>query len=272
VSLRASGVRAAYERLEVLSGVDLAAATGELVAVIGANGAGKTTLLRVLSGLLRATGGTVEVYGEDVTRLPAERLAAMGVVHVPEGRLVFPSLSVRENLLLGGFPRRRQGGRALAADVDRVVGTFPRLVPRLGQAAGSLSGGEQQMLAIARGLMARPRLMMLDEPSLGLAPRVTQEIFATLARLRAEGELTLLLVEQNARAALRVADRVYVMDRGRVLLEGRSADLLADPRVQAAYLGGGYAPEGAAVPEVPARAGPVPASPLPVPDAPQEAP
>ncbi len=251
--LRVTGLRAAYDRLQVLHGVDVEVGPGELVAVIGANGAGKTTLLRAVSGLIRPTGGTVLVDGTDVTGWPAERITAAGLAHVPENRLVFPTLTVEDNLALGAYPRRRVPRAEREADLRRMWELFPRLADRTGQAAGTLSGGEQQMLAIARGLLSRPRLLVLDEPSLGLAPRVVSEIFAVLARLRTEERLSILLVEQNARAALRIADRAYVMDRGRVVMEGRPAELLTDPRVQAAYLGGGYGGNG--VPETTADRG-----------------
>ncbi len=242
MTLRVSGLRAAYDRLEVLHGVDVEVEAAELAAVIGANGAGKTTLLRAVSGLLRPTAGTVTLADRDVTGLPAERLAGLGLAHVPENRLVFPTLSVTDNLTLGAYHRRRDTA-AVAADRRRVLDLFPRLSGRLGQAAGTLSGGEQQMLAIARGLMARPTVLVLDEPSLGLAPLIVAEIFTALAGLRDDDHLTILLVEQNARAAFKVADRAYVMDRGRVVMAGRPAELLDDPRVHSAYLGGGYRDE-----------------------------
>ncbi|MGH3329201.1 MAG: ABC transporter ATP-binding protein [Streptomycetales bacterium] len=236
MSLQVSGLRSGYGRLEVLHGLDLRVDGGELVSVIGANGAGKTTLLRTVSGLLTPTHGQLLLAGRDVTGLPAEKLAAAGLAHVPEGRLVFPTLSVGDNLVLGGYASRR---RAPGVELDRVLELFPRLTKRLRQPAGTLSGGEQQMLAIGRGLMARPSVLVLDEPSLGLAPRAVSEIFATLAGLPAEG-LTILLVEQNARAALTISDRLYVMDRGSVPMEGTPSELAGDPRIQAAYLGGGY--------------------------------
>ena len=239
MTLELAGLRSGYGRLEVLHDVALTVGEGELVAVIGANGAGKSTMLRTVSGLLRPSAGRVVLDGRDVAGQPAERLAAAGLAHVPENRLVFPTLAVDDNLALGAWTHRRD--RAIAAQQRRrVLELFPRLGQRLGQPAGTLSGGEQQMLAIARGLMARPRLLLLDEPSVGLAPRVVAEIFATLARLRDEQRLPILLVEQNARAAFKVADRVYVMDRGRVIMEGAPRELLDDPRVQHAYLGGGY--------------------------------
>jgi branched-chain amino acid transport system ATP-binding protein len=238
--LEVRGLAAGYGRLEVLHGIDLDVADGELLAVLGANGAGKTTLLRAVSGLLRPTAGTVRLAGRDVTGHPAERLAGHGLAHVPEGRLVFPTLPVEDNLTLGAYARRRHKG-GTAEDRARVLELFPRLRDRLGQPAGSLSGGEQQMLAVGRGLMARPRLLLLDEPSLGLAPKIVAEITAVLARLRDDHGLTILLVEQNVHAAFAVADRVLVFDRGRVAMEGDPATLAGDRRVQSAYLGGGYA-------------------------------
>jgi branched-chain amino acid transport system ATP-binding protein len=241
------GLHAAYGRLEVLHGVDLHVGPGELVAVIGANGAGKTTLLRTVSGLLPARSGTVRLGDTTLTGRPAERVAAAGLAHVPENRLVFPTLSVRDNLALGGWTRRGRGQQDV---LDRVLALFPRLRHRLGQLAGTLTGGEQQMLAVGRGLMAGPVVLVLDEPSVGLAPKVVAEIMGALGTLRDEG-LTVLLVEQNARAAFKVADRVHLMDRGRILLEGTPAELLADQRVQHAYLGGGYAATGATTEQPP---------------------
>jgi len=237
--LQIEDVYAGYGRLEVLHGVSVAVQPGAIAAVVGANGAGKTTLLRAVSGLLRATAGTIRLGDQDVTRLGAESIAAAGLAHVPENRLVFPSLTVADNLTLGAWTRRRDR-TALARRRAQVVEYFPRLAQRLGQPAGTLSGGEQQMLAVGRGLMARPAVLILDEPSLGLAPRVIREIFATLARLRSDEGLAILLVEQNVRAAFKIADHAYVMDRGSVLMEGEPSALLEDERVQQAYLGGGY--------------------------------
>ncbi|MCY7366234.1 MAG: ABC transporter ATP-binding protein [Frankiaceae bacterium] len=245
MSLQVQGLHAGYGRLEVLHGVDLEVGTGELVAVIGANGAGKTTLLRALSGLLKVRDGTVLVNGTDVTGKGPEKLAASGLAHVPENRLVFPTLTVADNLLLGAYTRRRRPSAERDADRERALALFPRLADRLGQAAGTLSGGEQQMLAVARGLMARPTVLMLDEPSVGLAPRLVGEIFTALGVLRDDG-LTLVLIEQNARAALAIADRGYVMDRGRVVFTGVPSELLGDARVQATYLGGDFSPAGGA--------------------------
>jgi branched-chain amino acid transport system ATP-binding protein len=236
-ALRVEGLSAGYGRIEVLHGIDLTVGAGELVAVVGANGAGKTTLLRAVSGLLPPRTGTVRLGDQDVTGRPAERLAALGMAHVPEGRLVFPGMSVADNLALGAYVHRR---RRTTGGLDEIYELFPRLADRRVQAAGTLSGGEQQMLAIGRGLAAQPRLLLLDEPSLGLAPKLVTEIFAVLATLRDRGDLGVVLVEQNARAALRIADRALVLDRGRVFLEGTPDELLEDARVQAAYLGRGY--------------------------------
>ena len=238
--LAAEAIHAGYGRLEVLHGVSIAVARGRILALVGANGAGKSTLLRTVSGLARATAGTVRLDGRDVTALGPEAIAAAGLAHVPENRLVFPTLSVADNLMLGAWTRRRDRA-AVARRRGQVLEYFPRLAERVDQPAGTLSGGEQQMLAVGRGLMARPSVLILDEPSLGLAPRVVREIFATLARLREAEELGIVLVEQNVRAAFRIADHAVVLERGRVLLEGAPTDLLDDPRVQQAYLGGGYA-------------------------------
>ncbi len=243
MSLSVQGLRGGYGRLEVLHGIDVEVPAGRLVTLLGANGAGKTTLLRVLSGLLPVGAGSVVLEGKDVTGTSTERLAALGLVHVPENRLVFPTLTVADNLALGGYARRRAPAAELSGARERVLALFPRLQDRLGQVAGTLSGGEQQMLAIGRGLMSGPRVLLLDEPSVGLAPRLVGEIFAALARLRDEG-LALLLIEQNARAAFGVADLACVMERGRLVMRGVPSELATDPRVQAAYLGGGFAAAG----------------------------
>ncbi|GIJ74788.1 ABC transporter ATP-binding protein [Virgisporangium ochraceum] len=235
--LHVESLHAGYDNLRVLHGIDLDVPAGDLLAVIGANGAGKTTVLRAVSGLIRPSSGRVTVDGRAVTGLRAEKVAAAGLAHVPENRLVFPSLTVADNLALGGWTRRSS---RLTDDRDRVLDLFPRLRSRLAQPAGTLSGGEQQMVVIGRGLMAGPKVLVLDEPSVGLAPRLVAEIFAALARLRDEAGLAILLVEQNARAAFRVADRVAVMDRGRIATKGTPAELAGDDRVQRAYLGGGY--------------------------------
>lgn len=218
---------------EILRGVSLDVAEGAIVAVLGANGVGKTTLMRALSGIYRSSGGATVFDGRDLTDSPSHEVVRRGLAQAPEGRQIFGTMTVRENLLLGGRSLRQDR----AARMEEMLDLFPRLRERLIQKAGSLSGGEQQMLCIARALMSKPRLLLLDEPSLGLAPMVVKQIFDLLTRIRGEGT-SILLVEQNARAALRVADHAYVMEAGRVTLSGNAADLAADPRVRAAYLGG----------------------------------
>lgn len=238
--LRLTSVDACYGRVQALRGVSLHVGAGEIVTLIGANGAGKSTTLNVISGLLRAQRGRIVFEDADVTNGAPHRLVRAGICHVPEGRQVFGDLTVTDNLLLGAYSRWNRRGRAqVLADLDAQFERFPRLGERRGQLAGSLSGGEQQMLALARGLMSRPRLLMLDEPSLGLAPIIAQQFLAEVRKLRDEG-LTVLLVEQNARAALRIADRGYVIETGRIVLEGSAQDLLENPEVQRAYLGKGY--------------------------------
>ena len=232
-------LHAGYGLSEVLLGASLHVKAGDVVALIGANGAGKTTTMRAVSGVLRPSRGRVLLDGRPVQGLEASRIARLGLAHAPEGRRVFAPLSTEDNLLLGAYRRLPHffGFRArAAADLDRVYELFPRLRERRGQAAGTLSGGEQQMLAIGRALMARPKVMLLDEPSMGLAPVIVQEVFRTLRRLKAEG-VTMLLVEQFAKTALAVADYAYVMERGRIAVEGTPAELGKDERVLAAYLG-----------------------------------
>lgn len=231
--LEVSGLRSAYGRIEVLHGVDLSVGAGEIVALVGANGAGKTTLLRTLSGVQPATAGTVRFLGEPIERAPPHRRVALGIAQVPEGRQIFAPLTVADNLRLGAYLRRDPG---IEADRERVYAMFPILGEKRGLPAGGLSGGQQQMLAIGRALMARPRLLLLDEPSMGLAPLLVEQILAAVAGLKREG-MTVLLVEQNANAALSIADRGYVLETGRVTHAGRGADLLDDPRVREAYLG-----------------------------------
>ena len=233
------GLYAGYGLSEVLAGASLEVKKGTVVALIGANGAGKTTTMRAISGLIRPSKGRVLLNGKPVQGLAASRIARLGLAHSPEGRKVFGPLSVEDNLLLGAYrrlPRFFGFHRAAAADLDRVYELFPRLGERKKQLAGTLSGGEQQMLAIGRALMARPEVMLLDEPSMGLAPVIVQEVFRTIARLKAEG-MTMLLVEQFAKAALAVADRGYVMERGAIVVEGSAAELRKNARVLAAYLG-----------------------------------
>jgi branched-chain amino acid transport system ATP-binding protein len=234
--LQLDQVHAGYGHVEVVRGVDLFVDEGELVALIGANGAGKTTLLKTIVGLLPVAAGSVSYAGHPVARARPERLVREGVALVPEGRMLFGTMSVRENLELGAYVARGQRAKAVAEGLERVQALFPVLGERSEQAASTLSGGEQQMLAVGRALMSAPRLLLLDEPSLGLAPKVVGEIFAALDALRAQG-VTVLLVEQDARLALRHADRGYVMRTGRIVLEGSSASLLADESVRTIYLG-----------------------------------
>lgn len=223
-----------YGKAHALKGVSLTVGEREIVALIGNNGAGKTTLLSAVSGLVRPTSGEVVFRGVNVTRAPAEAIVRRGVVHVPEGRRVFPHLTVQENLRLGAFSRR---GGDLSADYDRVFSLFPVLKERARQAAGTLSGGEQQMLALARGLMARPKLLLLDEPSLGLAPVLVESIYQTILEIYQQGT-PVLLVEQNAFLALTTAHRAYVLETGRVALSGPACALLENEAVRKAYLGG----------------------------------
>jgi branched-chain amino acid transport system ATP-binding protein len=237
--LRVEDLHAGYGTAEVLTGVSLEVKAGTVVAIIGANGAGKTTTMRAISGMLKPSQGRVMIAGKPVEGLPASRIARLGLAHSPEGRRVFGPLSVEDNLLLGAYNQlpRFFGFRGKAAgDLERIYSIFPRLKERSGQQAGTLSGGEQQMLAIGRALMSRPKIMLLDEPSMGLAPVIVQEVFATIRRLKAEG-ITLLLVEQFAKSALEVADYAYVMERGRIVVAGTPAELRRDERVLAAYLG-----------------------------------
>ena len=228
------GVDVAYGDLPALRGVDLRVESGETLSVVGANGSGKTTMLRTISALLHPRRGEVRFEGERIDRLPCHRVVERGVVHVPEGRKIFPSLTVRENLELGSYIRAAKAQRA--ESLARVFALFPRLRERESQAAGTLSGGEQQMVAIGRALMTRPKLLMLDEPSLGLAPLIVKEIFATIAAINREGT-TVLLVEQNTRQALALSRRGYVLENGRVALVGSGAELLDNEHVKRAYLG-----------------------------------
>ena len=227
-------LRAGYGGAEVLHGVDIQIEAGELVAIIGPNGAGKTTLLRVISGLVRPSTGTVRFEGRDLSSMEPDLVVSSGLVHVPEGRMVLGRMTVRENLLLGAHVR--PAGPEVSRDLEYVLTLFPRLEERLEQMAGTLSGGEQQMLAIGRGMMGSPRLLMLDEPSLGIAPIMVEKIFAAIQDIRGRG-VTVLLVEQNAAKALDLAIRGYALDLGHITSAGRSADLLNDDRVRQAYLG-----------------------------------
>ena len=231
--LEVTSLRAGYGAIEVLRGVDLAVAAGEIVALLGSNGAGKSTLNNNISGLYRPFGGTIRFDGHDISGVPSMRIVEAGLVQVPEGRRVFPNLSVRENLELGSY---RRGRATRARNLEHVLSVFPRLKERLVQTAGTLSGGEQQMLAIGRGLMGEPRLLILDEPSLGLSPLLVEEMFALIGRLNRDG-LAILLVEQNVVQSLAIAHRAYVLENGRIELEGSGAALLSNDRVRQAYLG-----------------------------------
>jgi branched-chain amino acid transport system ATP-binding protein len=229
-------VHVRYGSIRALQGVSLRVEQGELVALIGSNGAGKTTTLRTISGLLRASDGTITFEGTEIGRASTDRIVSLGIGHCPEGRRIFGGLTVRENLILGAVSQRDHP--AVSAELDNVFTLFPLLKERLGQAGGTLSGGEQQMLAIGRALMSRPRLLLLDEPSLGLAPLMVERIFETIAELKAQGR-TILLVEQNVHHAFDVADRVYVMETGRITLDGAADALRRDPKVEQSYLGAG---------------------------------
>ena len=229
-------VRVSYGRIEAVRGVDLVVGNGEFVGVIGSNGAGKTSLLRALAGVLRPAGGAVSFAGADTTGLGSHQMVALGLAMVPEGRMVFADQTVHDNLLLGGYSRVRRDAKGVSDDIERVLGLFPILRERLRQEAGTLSGGEQQMLAVARGLVSRPRLLVIDELSLGLAPRVLDMLFPVLSALNRDG-LSILLVEQMASYALAVTHRTYVMENGQIRFDGASAELAHDPRVLDAYLG-----------------------------------
>ena len=233
--LKLESVRASYGPVEALRGIDLDVREGELVCLLGANGAGKSTTLRAISGLVRPTAGRILFEDRAITGAEPAAVLAAGIAHCPEGRRVFPYLTVEENLAMGAYVRRDRAG--IATDLERVCAHFPILGERRRQAAGTLSGGEQQMLAIGRALMARPRLILFDEPSLGLAPTVVATTFAIIADIRRQGT-TVLMVEQNAYLALQMADRGYVMETGRIVLAGPARDLMADANVRRAYLGG----------------------------------
>jgi branched-chain amino acid transport system ATP-binding protein len=232
--LQVQGLCAGYGPIDVLHEVGLEVRAGEIVSLIGANGAGKSSTLRCISRILRARAGSLRFEGRDLGALPAHEVVACGLAHVPEGRRIFPRLTVRENLEMGAYRRADRDG--IAKDLQHVHALFPILRDRERQQGGTLSGGEQQMLAIGRALMSRPRMLMMDEPSMGIAPILVARIFEAVKQLRAEG-MSILLVEQNARAALRLSDRAYVMETGRITLAGTGGELLQDRRVQEAYLG-----------------------------------
>jgi branched-chain amino acid transport system ATP-binding protein len=232
--LELEDVTAYYKDLQALFGITLKVNEGEIVTLIGANGAGKTTTLRVMSGMKQADGGTLRFAGQDVSRVPAHEMVERGVSHVPEGRQVFPFLTVRENLSLGAYTPRARAGMKQA--MEEQLALFPRVAERMEQLAGTLSGGEQQMVAIARGLMARPKLLLLDEPSLGLAPKIVDEVFEKIQEVRGKG-ITMLIVEQNVVSGLSIADRGYVVQNGSIILEDSSKNLLNNDMVRTAYLG-----------------------------------
>jgi len=228
--LEVRGITVAMGIQEILRDVSLTVPERGIVAVLGSNGVGKTTLMRAISGVYRAKSGSILFKGEDISKLKSHEIVARGLLQAPEGRQIFASMTVRENLVIGGGPHG-------LSELDRILARFPKLGERMSQIAGSLSGGEQQMLCIARALMAKPSILLLDEPSLGLAPKFVKGIFDLVSDIREEG-LAILIVEQNAKAALRIADRAAVMDVGRIILEGPAAELAVDPRVAEAYLGG----------------------------------
>lgn len=231
--LEVAGLRSGYGAVEVLRGVDLAISKSEIVALLGSNGVGKTTFAGVLSGLIPAWEGRIVFEGENIRGLSPQRVVDRGLVQVPEGRHIFPNLTVRENLELGGY---RRGKSRRKQNIDRVTAVFPRLSERFGQKAGTLSGGEQQMLAIGRGMMAEPKLLILDEPSIGLSPLLVEEMFDLISRLNASG-LAILLVEQNVLQAMEIADRAFVMENGQIRLSGSPSELMDDPELRRAYLG-----------------------------------
>jgi branched-chain amino acid transport system ATP-binding protein len=231
--LEISNLRAGYGPAEILRGIDLTVRRGEIVAVLGANGVGKTTLNRAISGVIKVRGGTIRFQDENIVGLSPAAIVARGLIHVPEGRRIFPNMSVRENLIMGSYARAKKNR---ARNLERVFATFPRLLERTRQAAGTLSGGEQQMLAIGRGMMAEPQLLILDEPSLGLSPLLVEEMFALIGRINAEG-LAVMLVEQNVMQSLALAHRAYIIEQGEIVLSGAAAALAADPALQKAYLG-----------------------------------
>jgi branched-chain amino acid transport system ATP-binding protein len=239
--LQVTGLHAGYGKVQVLHGIALGVPAGQLVALIGSDGAGKTTTLRALSGMIAPTVGQITLAGQPIAGLPSHAITRRGMAHSPEARRVFATLSVADNLVMGAFPRltgaRTRGN--VAADLDRMYELFPRLAKRRVQMAGTLSGGEQQMLAMARALMLRPEVLLLDEPSMGLSPKLVEEVFATIVRLKAE-HITMLLVVQFAQAALEIADHGYVLENGRITVEGPAAQLRNDPAVKAAYMGAAH--------------------------------
>jgi len=239
--LEVSELSVSYGAISALRGISLKVGHGSIVTLIGGNGAGKTTTLRTISGLLRPRSGTVTFLGENITQLPAHKIVARGIGHVPEGRMVFSNLTVDENLSMGSYLRKDKA--AIAANREYVFGIFPRLKERLRQTAGTLSGGEQQMLAIGRALMGEPKFLMLDEPSLGIAPRLISTIFEKIVEINRDRKISILLVEQNANLALEISGYAYVLETGNLTLDGASADLRKNPQLKAAYLGGYTQPQ-----------------------------
>jgi branched-chain amino acid transport system ATP-binding protein len=233
--LKVENLVAGYGSITALKGISLHVEKGEIATLIGANGAGKTTLLNTISGLIPAREGTITFDGEDITRLPSDKIVRKGIVQVPEGRQIFSELSVLDNLKMGAYVRDKKDD--YTPELERAFATFPVLKERMHQKGGSLSGGEQQMLAVARALMSKPKLLLLDEPSMGLAPVIVEEIFRTIEEINKQG-MTILLIEQDAMLALKVADRAYVIETGTVALEGKASDLIHDERVRDVYLGG----------------------------------
>ena len=234
--LKLAGVELYYDNVYALKGVTLDVSTGETVALIGANGAGKSSILRAITGLRKIKSGAIHYQGERIDGRPPDEIVRLGIVMVPEGRRVFPYMSVRDNLLMGAFTRTDKA--EIAHSLEMVLGRFPRLKERFAQAAGTMSGGEQQMLVIGRALMAKPKLLLLDEPSLGIAPKLVQDIARAIVSINREEKVSVLLVEQNSRMALRISSRAYALTTGAIALSGKSADLLTDDRVKALYLGG----------------------------------
>ncbi|NLU40798.1 MAG: ABC transporter ATP-binding protein [Firmicutes bacterium] len=233
--LRIEDLHVYYGGIHALKGINLTVAQSQIVALIGANGAGKSTTLNSICGIVRVESGTIEFLGKNITNVPSHHIVSMGLSQVPEGRKVFPAMTVNENLLMGAYSRRDRAG--VREDLERVFALFPRLKERRNQTAGTLSGGEQQMLAIGRGLMSRPKLLLLDEPSMGLAPLLVQEIFRIIKEINGQGT-TILLVEQNANMALSIADYGYVLETGKTVIQGPARDLAQNEDVRAAYLGG----------------------------------
>jgi len=234
--LKINRLSAGYGKSDVIRDIDLLVPEGHLVCLIGGNGAGKSTIMRTISGMIRATRGQITLGGQDISSLTSHEIASLGLAHVPEGRRVFASMTVLDNLRLGAYRRKSSDGAAVVRDIEMVMEAFPRLRERRAQYAGTLSGGEQQMLAIGRALMAAPRVILLDEPSMGLAPKLVDEVYSMIKLLRAEGR-TMLLVEQFANIALGVADMAYVLENGCIVLSGKAGELLRDPRVRQAYVG-----------------------------------